>query len=133
MHSFKAYCKAGEATACTPLNIMEQVTKLPIFNSDNVSDVSQRVRDYFQSFDRWEYVVTDDEFNIQAVLVFYFNDYDLHKDGPTLVATMAFSLQPNLLASGYRWMKEIAKEKAIQWIELAKLENQTRTLKYLKV
>lgn len=133
MHTFKAYCKEGESTACAPYLLMEQVAKLDIWDSHNPTDIQQRVKNYFESFDRWEYVVTDDNYQIQAVLVFYFNEYDLHKDGPTLAATMAFSMQPNLLSGGYKWMKEIAKQKAVRWIETAKVTNQTRKLKYIPV
>ncbi|WBM71923.1 hypothetical protein OH773_06695 [Buttiauxella sp. WJP83] len=134
--NFIQQLKAGDQTACTPYHFVESVkqNRSPMFDCyKNVDDMVNHFNKVFESFDRWEYLAVDDRGVVQAVLVFLIDEYDLHKGCPVILPLMAYSNVKGALASGYKEMKQIARERGIGWLMTQRGEGDQIISKYHKI
>lgn len=127
--------KAGEETeGFTPLFAFEVYKGQPLFHHRNLYEFYITTKSVIESTDRFEYVVTDDKGNITASMAIY-EDNDMHV-GKCISVLVAFSTDPHrrALLGGYKWMKDIAKVKGIEWIAYTKAISQFEMiLKYKRV
>lgn len=135
MNYFKSdLLKVGESTACADLDFCKAVQEmLPIWRHTTAEKMQERMKRLFESNNRFEYVVKDDEGKTQAIMVITCDDDEAHIGANVLVPEMACSLQPGLLVGAYRWLYSLAREHGIEWIKTTKTEDHTITQTYKKL
>jgi hypothetical protein len=132
---FTCFLKAGEATACAPLDFVNEAAKA-VTLTDHFKTPEARQQHYirlFESVDRWEFISVDEEGKTQAVMVLCVDDYDAHKGEPVLFNMTANSLKPGLLIPGYKYMYRLAQELGINWILTSRSQGDNVSLTYKKV
>ncbi|ECW3055619.1 hypothetical protein F3W96_19715 [Salmonella enterica] len=108
MQIIKAFRAAGEPTAAAPLYLCQETReRLTNWQRLPMEQMQQEIVNDIVSSDRYEFLAVDEAGKLRAMMVLYV-DYDPHY-GSVIYTRYAFSSEPGLLASGYRWMKQIAK------------------------
>lgn len=108
MDYLKIYREAGQATAAAPLYLCQETReRLTNWQRLPVEQMQAEIIADIEANDRFEFLVVDEAGKLRAMMVLYV-DYDPHY-GNVIYTRYAFSADKGLLASGYKWMKEIAK------------------------
>ncbi len=135
MNVLKLELSAGQTTyGFTPRFAQMVFNGQPLFHHRSPFEFYQTTLRIIQSTDRYEYVVYDDERNIVASMAIY-EEYDMHV-GHCLSVLVAFSTDEHrrALVGGYKWLKELAISKGIEWIAYTKATSQYEmVLKYKRV
>lgn len=135
MNVLKLEKSAGQPTyGFTPRFAQMVFNGQPLFHHRSPFEFYQTTLRIIQSTDRYEYVVYDDERNIVASMAIY-EEYDMHV-GHCLSVLVAFSTDEHrrALVGGYKWLKELAISKGIEWIAYTKATSQYEmVLKYKRV
>lgn len=129
----KKMLRSGDATLCVSKPFVAAIVERePIHQHSSVEAMESRYRAYFEGLDRYEYVVTDEHGELQAIMV-VIADIDIHLGQWCLLPTMAYSLKPGLLFGAYRWLYEIARKHDIQWILRTKTDGYKISHEYKKI
>lgn len=108
MQHYKLFKKAGEPTHATPLNLCQSTReRLKLWQRIPVEQMQQELRQDIERLDRFEYLVTDDAGELQAMMVID-SDHNPHY-GSYLYPRYSFSAEKGLLSGGYKWINELAK------------------------
>ncbi|HDU5574521.1 TPA: hypothetical protein RFV54_001054 [Klebsiella aerogenes] len=115
-----ALLKPGDTTLCTPLDFVQSVRESsPLHQHTTAEEMQQRYTEYFESLWRFEYRVIDDG-KLLAMMVITAQDKELETGKTVMFPTIAHSLKPGLLAGGYRWLFQLAKETQPDFIIITK-------------
>lgn len=132
MHEIKEFLELGEPSSCLDLNIMQAVhEQLPLFQYTSPLEIQDRMKEVFEGNNRYEYSVRDDDGTLLALMVFTCDDREAHIGMPVMVAQMSFSLVPGLLARGYRFLFQKAREHGIRFVKLPRMEGMQITSKFV--
>lgn len=113
MNYIKVFRKAGELTLACPVYLCEQAyNQLAIWQLyDNPQQMSAGLKEDIESLDRWEYLVTDDNNKLVAMMIFTIYEKMPHLGNKDILAThYSYSTVTGLLTNGYKWLKQIQRE-----------------------
>ncbi|EJT3982448.1 hypothetical protein N2U02_004486 [Salmonella enterica] len=131
MEVIKKLKEAGEPTECAPLALCQAVqNELEIWRHTSPEQMQERLTNEFTRRYRAEYIVKDDAGTTQAIMVIDVMPCESHIGQDVIYPLKAVSLQPGLLAGGYRWMIQLARERGIKWMMTSRTEGHDITYRF---
>ncbi|EDR9150318.1 hypothetical protein BSY48_004426 [Salmonella enterica subsp. enterica serovar Agbeni] len=117
MEFIKIFRKAGEPTAAVPLYLCKQTRdKLAIWQHTSLQEMQARLQRQITEMDRYEYLAIDEAGTIKAMMIIDWLEDETHTGGNVVYTKLAFSTEPGLLSNGYKFMKQIGRERGCDFI-----------------